>query len=228
MPLNSTLTTSLSKAEIAAQWIRENIVSGRFTPGYRLVLSTIASELDMSVVPVREAVRQLEAAGLVSFERNVGARVAMVDEGQYVQSMQTLGILEGAATSLAMENITAEDIAHARAINEKMRASLEFFDPKAFTDLNHEFHRVLSFRCPNHRLLHLVNAEWEKLGNLRESTFTFVPGRAAESVQEHFDILDLIENQASVIDVEKAVRLHRVATLHSYLKTHQTSQPQAL
>jgi DNA-binding GntR family transcriptional regulator len=59
------------------------------------VLGTIAGELGMSVVPVREAIRQLEAEGLVMFERNVGARVSMVDDTAYRFSMQSLSILEG-------------------------------------------------------------------------------------------------------------------------------------
>ena len=52
-------------------------------PGYRLVLGAIAAELDVSAVPVREAIRLLEAEGLVSFERNVGAQVAMIDPAAY-------------------------------------------------------------------------------------------------------------------------------------------------
>ena len=69
-----------SKSQRAYRWIKERIVRQEYTPGYRLVLGTIAGELDMSVVPVREAIRQLEAEGLVTFERNVGAQVALLEE----------------------------------------------------------------------------------------------------------------------------------------------------
>ncbi len=75
------------------------------------MLGSIANELDMSVVPVREAIRQLEAEGLVTFERNVGAHVSMVDDSQYRFSMQALSILEGAATALAARRLTADDVA---------------------------------------------------------------------------------------------------------------------
>ncbi|MFK5088442.1 GntR family transcriptional regulator, partial [Klebsiella pneumoniae] len=78
-----------SKSQQAYHWIKERIAAQEFTPGYRLVLGTIAGDLDMSVVPVREAIRQLEAEGLVTFERNVGARVSMVDDSQYRFSMQS-------------------------------------------------------------------------------------------------------------------------------------------
>jgi DNA-binding GntR family transcriptional regulator len=79
-----------SKSQAAYRWIRERIATGVFGPGYRLVLSSLAGELSMSVVPVREAVRALTAEGLVTFERNVGARVAHVDGSQYRFSMQAI------------------------------------------------------------------------------------------------------------------------------------------
>ncbi|WP_396668714.1 GntR family transcriptional regulator [Microbacterium sp. R86528] len=206
-----------SKSQLAYHWVKERISSQEFTPGYRLVLGSIASELDMSVVPVREAIRQLEAEGLVTFERNVGARVSMVDDTQYRFSMQSLSILEGAATALAARRLTVDDIRRARDINDLMVETLDHFDPRAFTRLNQEFHATLFATCANPRLLELVEAEWGRLGHLRDSTFSFVPGRAAESVREHENILQLIENSAPLGEIEKAARRHRSATLDAYM-----------
>jgi len=206
-----------SKSQQAYHWIKERIAGQVFTPGYRLVLGTLASDLDMSVVPVREAIRQLEAEGLVTFERNVGARVSMVDDTQYRYSMQALSILEGTATALAARRLTADDIHAARRINELMIETLEHFDPHAFTRLNQEFHATLFGKCPNPRMLELVEAEWGRLGNLRDSTFSFVPGRAQESVHEHENIVRLIEQGAPLGEIEKAARRHRSATLDAYM-----------
>ncbi|MBD7957306.1 GntR family transcriptional regulator [Microbacterium sp. Sa4CUA7] len=208
---------ALSKSQQAYQWIKARIADQEFTPGYRLVLGTIANELDMSVVPVREAIRQLEAEGLVTFERNVGAHVSMVDDSQYRASMQALSILEGAATALSARRLTADDVRAARDINERMIARLDDFEPRAFTALNQQFHAALFARCANPRMLELVNAEWARLGNLRDSTFSFVPGRAQESVREHENILVLIETGAPLGEIEKAARRHRSATLDAYM-----------
>jgi hypothetical protein len=52
---------------------------------------------------------------------------------------------------------------------------------------------------------------------LRDSTFSFVPGRAAESVREHESILQLIENGAALGEIEQSARQHRSATLDAYL-----------
>jgi len=206
-----------SKSQRAYLWLKERIAGEELAPGYRLVLGSIADELDMSVVPVREAIRRLEAEGLVTFERNVGARVSMIDDSQYRHSMETLGILEGAATALAARHLTADDVRQARELNVRLVESLDDFDPRLFTSLNHELHSVLFAACPNPRLLALVESEWVRLGHLRDSTFSFVPGRAQESVREHETLLDLIETGAPLADIERAARGHRSATLAAYL-----------
>ncbi|MFV0320172.1 MAG: GntR family transcriptional regulator [Microbacterium sp.] len=218
--LTAATAGTLSKSQRAYQWIKTRISRQDFTPGYRLVLGTIAADLGMSVVPVREAIRQLEAEGLVTFERNVGARVSMVDDSEYRFSMQALSILEGATTALAARNLTEEDVRAARAINEQMAATLADFDPRRFTALNQQFHAALFTKSANPRMLDLVNAEWARLGHLRDSTFSFVPGRAQESVIEHEEILQLIEASAPLRTIEKAARRHRAATLDAYM-THE-------
>ncbi|NDK31922.1 GntR family transcriptional regulator [Nesterenkonia haasae] len=205
-----------SKSQLTYDWIRERILKREFNPGYRLVLSSIAAELSVSVVPVREAVRRLEAEGLVEFERNVGARVAMVDEPEYVETMQSLGVLEGAATALALPHITAEDIARAQSINDQMRAMLADFDPAVFTTMNEKFHRAICHRCPNSHISMLVDRGWERMAGLRSSTFSFVPNRAPHSVEEHDHILRLIREDADPTKIEMTVRRHKWRTVEAF------------
>ncbi|AYY12512.1 GntR family transcriptional regulator [Actinobacteria bacterium YIM 96077] len=207
-----------SKSQRAYWWIRERISSGAYSPGYRLVLGQIARELDVSVVPVREAIRMLEAEGLVTFERNVGAQVAMVDEIEYQHTMQTLALVEGYATSLSAPSLPEDALRRAREINQQMVQCLDHFDPHRFTELNREFHSVLFESCPNPHVLDLVHRGWGRLNALRDSTFSFVPGRAHESVKEHEKILELIERGASALDIEMAARQHRIATLDAFLQ----------
>lgn len=206
-----------SKSQLAYDFVKTRIENSSYTPGYRLVLGAIAAELSVSVVPVREAIRRLEAEGLVQFERNVGAQVAMVDPREYQVTMQTLSVIEGWATAASAPFMTADDIARARAINDKLAETLQHFDPVAFTRLNLEFHSVLFEHCPNPHILELVDRGWARLRALRESTFSFVPGRARESVDEHAHILDLIESRADAVELEFAARNHRLTTLDAFL-----------
>ncbi|MBC9926589.1 MULTISPECIES: GntR family transcriptional regulator [unclassified Leucobacter] len=207
----------MSKVDAAHDYIQQRISDGRFVPGYRLVLGQIADELDMSVVPVREAIRQLEAEGLVTFERNVGAQVALLKETEYLHTMQTLALVEGAATALAAPDISADQIKRAREINQTMRETLEAFDPQRFTALNLEFHSVLFESCPNPHILDLVHRGWNRMKMLRNSSFSFVPGRAGDSVEEHERLLRLIESRTPVDEIETAARAHRTATLDAVL-----------
>lgn len=209
--------SALSKSQRSYQWIKARIADGSYTPGYRLVLGQIARELDVSAVPVREAIRMLEAEGLVTFERNVGAQVAMIEETEYLYTMQTLSLVEGAATALSMPHILPEDIARARAVNAEMVQCLQDFHPHRFTELNLEFHSILFERCPNPHLLDLVHRGWGRLNTLRDSTFSFVPGRAEESVTEHEELLAVIESAADPLEVELAARAHRTRTLDAFL-----------
>ena len=213
----SATTDTASKSERAYAWIRERIARGEFGAGYRLVLTPIAEALDMSVVPVREAIRRLEAEGLVTFERNVGARVTVIDENEYAFTMQTLGLVEGAATSMSAPLLTSEDLERAAEVNERMQRLLEHFDAHVFTQLNQQFHSVLYEPCPNPHILDLVHRGWGRLSNLRDSTFAFVPGRAHHSVGEHSEILDLIRTGADPLEIELAARNHRWRTLDAFL-----------
>jgi DNA-binding GntR family transcriptional regulator len=216
-----------SKSQRAYQWIKDRIARHEYTPGYRLVLGTIAAELGMSVVPVREAVRQLEAEGLVTFERNVGARVTLVDESEYVDTMQTLGIVEGSATALSAPLLTTDDLDRAAEINERMQRLLDHFDPHVFTQLNQQFHSVLYEPCPNPQILDLVHRGWARLSGLRDTTFAFVPGRAHHSVEEHAEIVDLIRTGADPLEIELAARNHRWRTMNAFLAARHPEAPQS-
>jgi DNA-binding GntR family transcriptional regulator len=171
----------------------------------------------VSVVPIREAIRLLEAEGLVTFERNVGAQVAMADESAYQHTMETLALVEGYAAALAAPVLPPGTLAKARALNTELAGCLGHFEPVRFTELNRGFHAVLFEACPNPQVLDLVRRGWDRLSSLRTSTFSFVPGRARESVAEHEAILGLLDRGAPAAEVEQAVRAHRLATLDAFL-----------
>ena len=200
-----------SKHEVAYDLIRARIVDGSYGPGYRLVLEQLAREFGFSPVPVREAIRRLEAEGYVEFIRNIGARVAHLDTEAYGQAMQALALVEGYATALAAPLMRPADIARAREANHRMAEALHAFDPAGFTALNHEFHEIILDRCPNTYVRGLAAGEWARLDMLRRSSFAFVPGRARGSVQEHSQILDLIEAGADAGEIEMAAREHKLA-----------------
>jgi DNA-binding GntR family transcriptional regulator len=181
----------------------------------------------MSTVPIREAIRRLEAEGYVTFRHNVGAEVASVDLRRYADTMGAVAIIEAAATGLSAEHLGADDIQRLRDINAALVESLESFDPMRFTHYNHEFHSVIFSKCPNTYLIALLEREWALLSSVRRSSFAFVPKRAREAAMEHAHLIELIENKASPEEIESYARSHRMATVDALLRqlTEEADRP---
>lgn len=210
----------LSKSETVYRKLRERILTGRYVAGYRLVLDQLAREFSVSAVPVREAVRRLEAEGLVSFTRNVGAEVIGIDVADYTDTLAVLAYLEGVTTGLAAPHLGAAALDEAAAMNEQLRALCGVrFDPVRFTELNERFHRLLCAPCPNRHLLDLLDREWRRMSLIRRSSFGLLTSRTSASIEEHQHILDLIRTGAPAEEVEQATRAHTLRTLHAYLQS---------
>jgi DNA-binding GntR family transcriptional regulator/DNA-binding MarR family transcriptional regulator len=218
---------SASKADWAYETLRQWITEGVYQPGDRLVLQQIARDLQISTVPVREAIRRLEAEGFADFQRNVGARVSSVDIPLYAESMRTLAILEGAATGSAAAHLTKRDIQAAERINDRMATGLRKLDPARFTQANKAFHELLCRPCPNAHLLALIDVEWSRLAAIRISTFAFVPERAARAVEEHRHLLDRLRANAPAAEIELLIREHRMATVHALLERQEPARAPA-
>ena len=204
---------AVSKADYAYSSIRRKILDGEFEPGARLVIVQIARDIDVSVVPVREAVRRLEAEGFIVYTRNVGATVASVDLSRYPETVETQAILEGAATGLAAPFLRLADIKKARRINLNLQRYLEANDHRQFAVGNKNFHNTLFEPCPNRHLYEMVLKEWDLLETTRRAAFSFVPERAMESIGEHEALLQLIEGSPDPKPVEAFAREHRLRTV---------------
>jgi DNA-binding GntR family transcriptional regulator len=207
-----------SKADHAYELIRQRVLDGESAPGDRLVIEQIAREINVSVVPVREAIRRLEAEGYVTYTRNVGATVTTIDLDRYPDTVEALAVLEGVAIGLAARHVTAADLAEARALNEALRRSVDALDPVQFTRTNQLFHRTLYRRCPNRHILTMVTKEWELVETTRRSAFSFIPERAIGSVTEHEELLGLIESDQPPERIEAFARAHRMRTVRLLLQ----------
>src|ERR671923_1464401 len=110
----------LTKQERVYRAIRERILSGAYGPGFRVVIDALAEEFAVSALPVREAIRRLEAEGLVIFRPNAGAQVAPAEPGMFDEEMTVLAVLEGYATAVAATELGEEEIARLTELTDKM------------------------------------------------------------------------------------------------------------
>jgi DNA-binding GntR family transcriptional regulator len=207
---------SVTKQERVYRVVRERILSGAYGPGYRVVIDALAAEFGVSALPVREAIRRLEAEGLVIFRPNAGAHVAPADPGLFDEEMTVLAVLEGYATALASGNLTKADLKRLTALTDEMVEAIERLDPLSFGKLNQEFHAVIYERCPNAALVDLLQDVARRLDAIRRTVFVQIPYRGAESVAEHRRLIALISQDAPVAQIEAAAREHKLHTVESF------------
>ena len=207
----------MNKHERTYAVIRARILDGAYAPGDRLVLDSIAKELGVSVVPVREALRKLEAEGWIVYRSNAGARVAPVDPEAWESVMHALAVLEGYATAAAAPHLGTDDLVALRENNRRAASALDEGDMVAFAALNREFHfGIYGTRCPNPYLVEVLIQTWDRLDAIRRTVFVAIPSRGWESVREHDEILDLIAAAAPPDEIESLARRHKLATIEAY------------
>jgi DNA-binding GntR family transcriptional regulator len=207
---------SVTKQERVYRAIRERILSGAYGPGYRVVIDALAGEFGVSALPVREAIRRLEAEGLVIFRPNAGAHVAPADPGLFDEEMTVLAVLEGYATALAAPRLRKTDVKRLTALTDAMVDAIERLDPLSFGRYNQEFHAVIYERCPNAALVDLLSDVTRRLDAIRRTVFVQIPYRGAESVAEHRRLLELIAAGATAAEIEAVARDHKLSTVESF------------
>lgn len=207
-----------SRQEFAYSSVRQRIQDGRYGAGSRLIISEIAKELGTSPIPIREALRRLEAEGLVRFLHNQGAVVRRVTGEDYVETLATLAVLEGYMTALVGDHIDADGIAALRRINERMATAWSGGDIGRFGALNKEFHFAIYRYCPNRLMVEFARAAWGRLENVRQTSIALLPGRGQTSLSEHEAIIAALEERDDKGRIEKLAREHKLATISHFRK----------
>jgi DNA-binding GntR family transcriptional regulator len=176
-------------ADVAYEVLHGRILSGALRPGERIDQDAEAQRLNASRMPVREALRRLEAEGLVEILRHRGAVVRRLS----VEDLEDLYVLrlalEGVAGRLGAENLTAEALDSMRAQLPAMEAIVERGDPAAWIDLDWTFHETL-YRAASHpRLLRTIHSLREEARRYRRVGLA-LPDVLAISLREHRAMID--------------------------------------
>ena len=217
-----------TKQELVYREVRERILGGTYVPGFRIVIDALAEEFGVSALPVREAIRRLEAEGLVVFRPNVGAQVAPAEPGVFDEEMTVLAVLEGYATAQAAPLLGEADLRQLTEITDRMVAAMESLDTLRFGRLNHEFHGVILGRCPNTALVELVDGVTRRLDAIRRTVFVQIPYRGAASVAEHRELVRLLSQPAPAAEIEAAARDHKLSTVESFRAWRREQDPMPL
>lgn len=205
-----------TKQELVYRATRERILDGTYSPGYRIVIHALAQQFKVSAIPVREAIRRLEAEGLVVFRPNAGACVAPADPAAFDQGLSVVAVLEGYATALAAPEMDTDATRHLTEINRQMVEAMNELDVLRFGALNHDFHAYIYEFCPNPELVQLLEDIGRRMDAIRRTVFVRIPYRGTASVAEHLELIALIKDHAPAAKIESAARNHKLNTLESF------------
>lgn len=199
-----------SVPETLRESLQERILSGEIREGDWLIQDAIAEEYDVSRMPVREALRQLEACGLVVMRTHRGAIVTSIPTEQVEELFELRALLECEALRRALVRMSDRDIAEARTVLEQLDASYVRGDIASWGRLNWEFHRRLyeaADRVQTLNILQGINLQLERYVRLH----LLLTRSSDEAAREHRELLRLCAMRAT----EEAVaylRAHVLAT----------------
>jgi DNA-binding GntR family transcriptional regulator len=202
------------QGKTAYQRLLDEIASGTLLPGTRLREAELANRLGISRTPVRDAIRQLEADGLVVHVPRVGATIRTLDYAEVMELYEMRAVLEGTAARLAARAASDVEIAELEALNEELRAA-EGDGLKSFA-LNKQFHRTLLDAARNRYLTRSVDSLEKTLLILGRSTLS-ESDRVREAVAEHAEVLDALRARDAA-RAEQVMRRHIEAAHRARLR----------
>ena len=204
MAHDAVITRSVLSEQVKGRLLQA-ILDGRYPPGARIVETRVAREFGTSQAPVREALRDLEALGVVENAPFRGARVRQPGIGELLEAFEVRSILEGHAARLAMHSMSAADLERLEALLEQMRQAALAGDPYAEATADTEFHGFIMQRSGNATLERV----WRTLEPFLRTYITIVsPGVDRRAVADrHVPIIDALR-QADEELVARAFEVH--------------------
>ncbi len=172
-------------SDVILKYLRSAIVTGALAEGAPVRQDDVARLFNVSKIPVREALKQLEAEGFVTFQRNRGATVASLSEPEIVQVFEVRAILESNAVRLSVPLMTE---AHFERSERAADAFAREPDVSAWADLNWEFHASLYAAAERPYMLQLIRTVNDRIERYLRVQLT-VSGGHARAVHEHAEIL---------------------------------------
>jgi len=197
--------------------IRDDITYGRFSPGERLVEDRLVQEFKVSRSPIREALRQLESDGLITFARNRGITIAKLSIKQVDEIYTLRWLLESYAARLTAEKFAKKDVPYLSDLQENLRTAAKNMHLRNWLHNNTLFHSFLSEHCGNSNLIQV-------LGNLKRRVYRYhyitvsIPGYFESYLEHHQGILQGCERNDGEM-AEKYMKIH-LQTIKDVLINH--------
>jgi DNA-binding GntR family transcriptional regulator len=179
------------RGEFVYAELRGAIRGRSLLPGERLRETEIADRLGVSRTPVREALKRLEADGLVTFNQPRGLAVNELSQAQVLELYAMREVLEGAAARFAGEQASSLEIDSLKHLLANQR---EAKTPEEAATANRRLHDAIAGAAHNDYLLRAMNVLSDALALLGPTTYA-APGRIESGLRENAEIIDAIANR---------------------------------
>lgn len=205
-------TPEMNQGEVAYSRLLTAIRGGEFNPGDRLRETDVAARLSLSRTPVREALRRLEADGIVEHRPRLGAVIRKLSHAELVELYEMRAVLERTAAEMAAKHAARAEIDTLNDLNCAIAASA----PAEAAALNQDLHRVIYLATRNRFLLDAARGLNNALMLLGPTTLDD-PERIKVVTSQHQVIIDAIAN-GDAVAAGAAAEAHLETSLRHRLK----------
>jgi DNA-binding GntR family transcriptional regulator len=179
-------------ADDVARFVRRRIFDGTYRAGEYLRLEQLAVELGISVTPVREALLNLCAEGLLGQQPRRGFTVQALTARDMADVANVQAFIGGELAARAAETISAAQLADLRAIQDELEEAYGGGDLERTVRLNHEFHRLINVVADSPKLTQFMSGITRYAP---ESVFPTLQGWPTQSTMDHRRVLEALERR---------------------------------
>jgi DNA-binding GntR family transcriptional regulator len=192
----------------ATRHIQANLADGTIAPGERISPASMAKQLGLSHIPVREALASLAANGYVVHDRGRGyfARILSADDLADINHWRD--VLEVEGYRLAVPQLTDHDLQHMTELVRQMAGNLEPEDRAAYLKLHREFHFVCFRRAGSRRLVRMLNYLWDSVQPYTAAS----PIASRTSHDEHEKLLPLLATRDAEVVLAGLAKHRQIRT----------------
>lgn len=206
--------TFISKTDVVYTLLLEDIIEGRLKGGSRLNQEDLSIQFGISRSPVREALNRLASDGYLVKSTASGYRVYDLRLEDYISLNEFRNMMESFGSSLAVKNITGNELDILKRNIEETKEAVEKKDTKAFLLLDEEFHTMLIKAGKNPHLIETYNSYGQRFHLF--GILTLSQEMLAIAYKWHVKILQAVIS-GNAEEVANTTRLHREATINSAL-----------
>jgi DNA-binding GntR family transcriptional regulator len=209
-------TKEPSKAQLAYERIKSDIITNKLKPGSVLIERQICDIIKMSRTPVRESFRQLINDGFLEFIPGKGVFVSAIRYEDVVEIYQLRGILEGFAAKLATPRMTPKVLEALKHNIIDQQQAVNSGDLEKFLTCDLDFHKLWVTSSGNRRLIQLLQLLNDQIKRVTFSTKSDKQ-RALDSLAKHQEIVDgFMQNDSE--KVERTVNEHTKDVMEYHLR----------